>query len=234
MRSGPKLWPTVVRVAALAWLVVHFTLTVAYVMPLNPVTAAMEPLLRATIGTYFPQGWAFFAPDPGWSVPVLLARPLSPAEAAALPARGLPADGWYDLSTPLWERFHANRLSAYARIAYPQLRATLTYGSGGDRALAAEACPPGSAPPCEPADPRAEVARAHAAQLLARIASAFCNEVLPDREVSHVALRVRERPIAPWAERYGEPPPAREVDLGIFPVDRAQTAGGFWRDERPE
>src|SRR5699024_6174422 len=80
MRRGVKPWPTMVRGAALGWLVVHFALTVAYVMPLNPVTAAVQPLLRATIGTYFPQGWAFFAPDPGWSVPVLLARPLSPAE----------------------------------------------------------------------------------------------------------------------------------------------------------
>jgi hypothetical protein len=228
-------WALGVRIAALLWLVVHFALTVAYVMPLNPVTAAMQPLLRATIGTYFPQGWSFFAPDPGWSVPVLLARPLSPAEAAAVPARGLPPDGWYDLSTPLWERFHDNRLSAYARVAYPQLKATLAHGSGGtERALLAEACQKGSALACEWSAARLEPLPADAGQLLARIGSAFCNEVVLGQDVSHVALRVRERPIAPWAERHTGQPVPREVELGVFPVDRTVVAGGLWRDGRPE
>jgi len=228
-------WALVVRIAALLWLAVHFSLTVAYVMPLNPVTAAMQPLLRATIGTYFPQGWSFFAPDPGWSVPVLLARPLSPAEAAAVPTQGLPADGWYDLSTPLWERFHDNRLSAYARVAYPQLRATLAYSSGGtERALLREACQKGSALACDLADARLEPVPSDAGQLLARIGSAFCNEVVPDQTVSHVALRVRETPIASWAERHSGQPVPHVVDLGVFPVDRGVVAGGLWRGGRPE
>ena len=204
-------------------------------MPLNPVTESMQPLLQATIGTYFPQGWAFFAPDPGWSVPVLLARPLSPAEAAVVPTRGLPADGWYDLSTPLWQRFHDNRLSAYARVAFPQLRATLAY-SGGDKDLALylQACQRDSESPCEAYDPRLWSSRAQAGQILARIGSAFCNEVVPDQDVSHVALRLRERPIAEWADRHGEPPAAQEVDLGVFPVDRSVVAAGLWRDARAE
>jgi hypothetical protein len=225
----------VVRIAALLWLVVHFTLTVAYVMPLNPVTASMQPLLRATIGTYFPQGWSFFAPDPAWSVPVLLARPLSPAEAAAVATEGLPSDGWYDLSTPLWERFHGNRLSAYARIAYPQLRATLAYSGGGkELALLSELCQKGSTPACESRDARLEAMHPQAGQLLARIGSAFCNEVLPDQDVSHVALRLRERPIAPWEERHSGQSILRDVDLGLFAVDRSVATAGLWRDGRAE
>jgi hypothetical protein len=229
------LGPLVVRIAALLWLVVHFTLTVAYVMPLNPVTVSMQPLLQATIGTYFPQGWSFFAPDPGWSVPLLLARPLSPAEAAVVPTQGLPANGWYDLSTPLWQRFHDNRLSAYGRIAFPQLRATLTYRSGGkDPLLDMQACEQDSASPCEAYNPRLESSRAHAGRLLARIGSVFCNEMVPGQDVSHVALRLRERPIAEWANRHSGQPAALDVDLGVFPVDRGVAAADLWRDARAE
>ena len=226
--------PMAVRVAVLLWLVAQFTLTVAYVMPLNPVTVALQPLLQATIGAYFPQGWAFFAPDPGWSVPLLLARPLSPAEAAAVPEQGLPADGWYDLSTPLWERFHDQRLSAYARIGYPQLRATLAYTAGGDElALLAESCRKGGALACETAEARVAAIRPRTEQLLARIGSAFCNERFPGQDVSHVALRLRETPIAAWAERYGESPGPHEIDLGVFPIDRDVATANLWRDGQP-
>jgi hypothetical protein len=227
--------PLVVRIAALLWLATHFTLTIAYVMPLNPVTAAMQPLLQGTIGTYFPQGWSFFAPDPGWSVPVLLARPLSSAEAAAVPAQGLPVAGWYDLSTPLWQRFHDNRLSAYGRVAFPQLRATLAYSSGDkDLTMYTAACQQDTASACQTYDPQRESIRVHARQLLARIGSAFCNEMLPDADVSHVALRLRERPIVGWADRQSRQPAAHEADLGVFPVDRSVAAADLWRHARAE
>src|SRR5207302_9022584 len=65
LRPSPSL---LIRLAALLWLVVHFGLTVAYVTPLNPLTVLLQPLLNATIGTYFSQGWGFFAPNPGASV----------------------------------------------------------------------------------------------------------------------------------------------------------------------
>jgi hypothetical protein len=228
-------WSSVVRVVAVLWLLAHFTLTTAYVMPLNPVTVTLQPLLQATIGTYFPQGWSFFAPDPGWSVPRLFARPLTEAEVAAIAAQGLPPDGWYDLSTPLWERFHDNRLSAYARVAYPQLRATLEYSSGGpDMVRLAEACRQGDGPACESYEAQRDSARARAGRLLARIAAAFCNEVLADQPVTHVALKLRERPIAAWTERNDASPPPREVELGVFPIDRSVTAAAIWRGGRPE
>ena len=43
-RSVRQWLPILVRIATLLWLVVHFTLTVAYVMPINPVT-----VLRSTV-----------------------------------------------------------------------------------------------------------------------------------------------------------------------------------------
>jgi hypothetical protein len=168
-------------------------------------------------------------------LPAGLEFPRTEAEAAATAAQGLPSDGWYDLSTPLWERFHANRLSAYARVAYPQLRATLEYSSGGpDLVRLAEACQQGDRPACESYEAQRDSARARAGRLLARIASAFCNEVLADQPVTHVALKLRERPIAAWTERHDAPPTQREVELGVFPVDRSVTATAIWRDGRPE
>jgi hypothetical protein len=66
----------VVRVAALIWLVTHFALTVTYVMPVNPIKLGLQPFLNATIGTYFPQNWSLFAPDPLTSDYAFLALPL--------------------------------------------------------------------------------------------------------------------------------------------------------------
>ena len=121
-RLFSERWPTVrghlglvVRVGVLVWLVGHFSLTVLYVMPDNPLSESLQPLLRATIGRYFEQNWALFA------------RPLTPAEVAALPETGWPGEGWYDLSTPMWERFQYNRFTPDERLTRPQAEAFVVY-----------------------------------------------------------------------------------------------------------
>ena len=129
------------RVVTLLWLAGHFLLTVAYVAPLNPVTLPLRPLLDGTIGTYFEQNWGMFAPNPRSGEAILLVHAFTDAQVAAIPDRGLPADGWYDLSTPLWDAFHQNRLSAYDRLGRPQSRAMLAYLNGGpELSLWQESC----------------------------------------------------------------------------------------------
>src|SRR5436189_132749 len=101
------------RASAALGLVVHFSLTVGYLMPANPMTSAWQPFLDATVGVFFEQDWGMFAPNPASSDFALLAHPLTAVEVVALPATGLPPGGWYDLSTPLWAGFQQNRFSAY-------------------------------------------------------------------------------------------------------------------------
>src|SRR5258705_9799393 len=91
----------ILRVMTVLWLVTHFTLVMLYVFPTNPVKDRLEPLLDATIGTYFWQNWDLFAPEPDNTDVVLLVRPLSSNEYRIAQANGLPSNGWYDLSSPL-------------------------------------------------------------------------------------------------------------------------------------
>jgi uncharacterized protein DUF5819 len=228
LRPPPSL---LVRLAALLWLVGHFALTVAYVTPANPLTVSLQPLLDATIGTYFPQGWGFFAPNPGASVAVLLVRPLSDAELTAVSTQGLPEDGWYDLSTPLWDGFHRNHFSAYDRLALPQFRAMLSYLTGSQQLdPLRESCERGDAAACEQYEAEMATARARAARILVKVASAFCKELeQPEQEIRYMALRARELRSVPWSDRHGGRPVTRDVDLGVYAVDAEAAPSGVFR-----
>ena len=227
-RLFAEKWPTlrghlalVVRVGALVWLVGHFSLTTLYVMPDNPLSESLQPLLRATIGRYFEQNWALFAPNPRESNLALLARPLTSAEVAALPETGWPGEGWYDLSTPMWERFQYNRFTPDERLTRPQAEAIVAYlRAVDDLEPLKQACADGSAPACAYYEQRARSVLAEPAQVLAKVASAFCQKALDGCPgASHVALRVRDtRPVS-WEGRDTGAPTVFDVDLDVYPVD---------------
>src|SRR5690349_5379464 len=94
-KSVAKLLPNALRIITLLWFMGHFSLTLVYVLPFNPVKDTLQPLLDETIGTYFPQNWNLFAPDPISSDFSLVIRPLSKSEYKIVQAKGLPSDGWY-------------------------------------------------------------------------------------------------------------------------------------------
>jgi uncharacterized protein DUF5819 len=219
-----------VRIAALAWFVVHFALTVLYVMPENPIRMGMAPVLNATIGTYFYQNWSFFAPNPISSDYALLARPLTEADENAQPAQGLPVDGWYDVSTPLWARFQQNRFSAYDRLTRPLSSAIRAYLTGGPELLPwLESCEKGDKASCVFYEDRLKKTRVEAGKTLSRIGSAVCNDLAHSgARITHVALRVRETLSVPWSERWTSKPVVRDVELGVYAVDRTVAPPGLY------
>ena len=223
------------RLAALGWLTVHFVLTLLYVMPVNPIKLALHPLLTATIGTYFPQNWNLFAPNPVSSDLTILVLPLTTAMATEAAEGSLPSNGWYDLSTPLWEHFQHNRLSAYDRLARPQASAIRMFLSGGAHlAPWAEACRKGDDEACEFFEEQFTAARARATKFLVGIASAFCNDVFPDRaDLAFVALRMRERASVPWSQRHTGERVERLLDLGVYPIGRGVVAPGLYLAKAP-
>src|SRR5437899_2889129 len=128
MLKAVRVWVVnVLRVITVLWLVVHFTLTLIYVLPTYPAQDTLEPFLDATIGKYFEQSWDLFAPNPISSDFSLLVRPLSSSEFKVAQTKGLPNDGWYDLSSPLWTKFQSNRFSAYKTVFRPAAEALLHY-----------------------------------------------------------------------------------------------------------
>ena len=219
-----------VRIFALCWLAVHFALTVLYVMPVNPIKPSIQPLLAATIGTYFPQNWNLFAPNPVSSDLAFLVLPLTASMAREAAEGRMPSEGWYDLSTPLWEHFQQNRLTAYDRLARPQASGIRMFLNGGSQlAPWAEACRKGDDDACELFEERLTSARALARTFLVRIASAFCNDIVPHRaDVTFVALRMRERTSVPWSLRYTSERTERLLDLGVHPIDRGVVAPGLY------
>jgi hypothetical protein len=225
-----------IRIASLLWLVAHFGLTIAYLMPLNPLKVAMQPLLDATIGVYFEQNWSLFAPSPRSSEQALLARPLSNADVQAIPTHGLPTDGWYDLSTPLQIGFEHNHFSAYERLTRPQYRAVVSYLLG-DPALVPwqQSCQKGDPGSCAVYTSRLRIARSQAAAMLARMGSAFYKDVArPDDTINYVALRMREIRRVPWDERHTAQRVTQDVELGIYPLDELSVAVGLYRPVSPE
>lgn len=217
-----KILDRTVRVATLVWLVAHFTLTLLYVMPANPMRMNLEGLLNLTIGTFFGQNWNLFAPDPLATDYALLVRCVDGGERGALTEENLPSEGWHDLSSPMWKRFRVNRFSAYDRLSRTQLQAIRQFVSGGPGTSDwRRACQRGDEGACEVLERLMELARADAELYLRRIGSAFCFATARQpREISHVGLRIRQREPVPWSKRHEiEELEAEDFSVGVYEVD---------------
>jgi len=223
-----RSWRALVRISTCVIFVAHFSLTAVYVLPVTPLKIVLQPLLYATIGRYFSQNWSFFAPNPVSSNYSLLVHPLRASEASAA-SNSLPSDGWYDLTSPVWQRFQQNRLSAYERVARPQANGIRGYvGVGAELMPWVDACSNGDEAACTFARTRSSASESNARRLLARIASSFCNERFPSAEYVAVAVRVRQEIPPPWSQRHGGEVIVRDREVGIFPIDRTIVASGIY------
>lgn len=220
-----------VRVATLSWLVFHFALTIAYVLPFNPAQAATQPLLSATIGSYFSQNWRLFAPDPVSGDMALLARCMTPAEMASGVDQKLPSTGWHDLSTPLWHRFQENRFAAYDRVARPNTNTMRAMLFGVPELMTA--CKKGSKEACTAYEDNLKTVRTATMPRLTKIGSAFCKDLDRDgNRFSHVALRLRETDGQPWSRRYEPRPAPRDLELGVAAIDPDVARMGMFEQEQ--
>ena len=208
------------RVLTLAGLVVHFGLTLFYVLPINPVRLVIEPWLQASIGTFFSQNWSLFAPNPLSSTQTLMVRCLSKQEHPAADS-ALPPDGWADLSSPLFVRAQHQRLSAYERMVRPQENAVRAYiGNAVEFQPLIDRCTKGEKPACEVLSAIIKVRKTAASVLLARLGSVYCREAHPGAGIDAVAMRYRERAAIPWSERFTGTAKTTDFNLGVYPIDQ--------------
>jgi hypothetical protein len=236
MREMKQATANILRCVSLLWLILHFALTALFVMPSNPMTSACQRLLDATIGTYFSQNWQLFSPEPLTQNYALYVHPLTEAKAAGGNA-GLPTEGWYDITSPLFARFQQNRFSAYDKLARPQINALLKWLSGGP-ALASwqHSCEAGDPKACTVYNEQLKVIRLEEGKVLARIASAFCNDLAQTCKGStRIALRAHEELPIPWSQRYAGPKPTtHDVDIGVYPIDPAVASANIYQARRAE
>lgn len=212
-----------VRVGAIAWLGVHFALTLLFCFPLNPLKMDSETLLYRTIGTYFSQNWALFAPNPIQANQAMLVRCLDDEEAKAIGDRANAAGGeWADITTPLFRRHQENRFSAYDRLSRPQTNFIKGFMNGGAGLQSlAHACRSGDEAACIEGTTRLDEVRSRNVVPLVKIASSFCRASESSPRTTHVAIRVREVPVTPWSKRdSGDTPKPTDFNVGVFPVDR--------------
>jgi hypothetical protein len=226
----------VIKAATLGVLILHFALTVLYVLPPNPVKVPLAGLLEVTIGFYARQNWSLFAPNPIAANQAMLAKCLtadeSQAESDAI-RHGRTTAGWADVSTPFWLAFQHNRFSAYDRVLRPYTHALRTYLSGGHPLTEWEAAcrTKNDSEACDVFTQALADIRSHMETSLTKLGSAFCSEYRPGDAVVAVALRARLTPAWRWSQRFNAAAdrPSQDVGLGIFTVDRSIAGPGIFR-----
>lgn len=192
-KAARKWIVNIVRTLTALWLIVHFTLTVLYVFPISPAKDTLQPLIDATIGTYFPQNWMLFAPGPISVDLELLVRPLNDNEYSATLTKGLPSDGWYNILPPLWTKDQQNRFSAYEKLSRTGLLAIRSHLT----------------------DPNDD----QSVQIMIGLASAFCKDIGKSND-DYVALMIQEVLPKSWSDR-GKTVPrvVKSIPVGVYPMD---------------
>lgn len=213
-RTGArKAFYLLVKAASGTWLLVHFSATVFYVAPPNPVRLEYPKVIHAVVGAFFPQNWNLFAPNPFSRNETLL---VSCHETSTS------NDGWFDLSAPLWERLQSKRLSAYDRLGRPAATA-LRLVSGGSPEVQPwkESCAKGSEDACEMVEKLAKESSERGKEVLVRLASSFCKRVSLKTQASfaEVSMRVRSTLANPWSRRFAKDNEVEEIALGRYPID---------------
>ena len=106
---------TALLTGLLALLSLHFGLTAAYLLPLNPIKLRLAPLLASYMQPFFAQDWQFFAPEPISETRLLfLSCRLRTADGASMETN------WVDVTTPWWQAQAEWRFSPAAWLSRPQ------------------------------------------------------------------------------------------------------------------
>ncbi|MCA9693588.1 MAG: hypothetical protein KC636_28590 [Myxococcales bacterium] len=186
-----------------AILSLHFACTILWVLPANPVQARLGATLSRYILPYFGQNWRLFAPDPSIHTQALLAR------CRYLDPSGVHQESeWIDVSTPLWEAKYKNRLSPADRLYRVQRAAEIAALGDFDpfvarlRERASETSDPDLVEIISQLDRNTqEEARRHRA-LLARVLSAYCDEIFGPRRTEEVRGRIANLPLPKFSRRH--------------------------------
>lgn len=119
-RRPPESLPKTLLAAPvlLGLLLVHFTLVGLHVVPPNPISMRAQPAISAWVLPYFAQRWELFAPEPAGKSAWIHVR------CHVHDEDGEHLTPWLDITTPLIEAHHRNRLgqaNRMLRASRPQL-----------------------------------------------------------------------------------------------------------------
>lgn len=226
-----KILTNIIKLFALMVLAAHFIITFIYVMPITPIKLKHQHFLNVTIGTFFPQNWSLFAPNPIAQNESLLVMCI-PESSQISDIKQMPSEGWEDLTIPLWQALQHNRFTAYGRIERTQGSAIRQYlGALPGLESWRESCRKGSEESCKFYREKFEEATKRGEPKLIKIASSFCTETNSDK-IGQVAIRIRIDTTLSWSKRYTDTKENIDSDVGIFPIDNNVVLPGIYQAKR--
>ncbi len=185
-----------VAAASLAMVLVHFSVTLLYVFPLNPLKASVRVEILRYAGTLFAQNWSLFAPLPIHSNFGLFVR---------CQTRDKRVSGWFDVGSAFVEGLHNQPFGPYVRLVRVPSTAVRNY-LGGDvdpdtiKAIETSCRTSKRQGICVERDPAfAESAKVGAYELQG-LASAVCADAFPGN-VAAVRTTETSSTVRPWSER---------------------------------
>jgi hypothetical protein len=152
----------------------HFGLTLIYLLPLNPITLRLAPLLDGYMTPLFTQDWRLFAPNPIDETRVLLlACRLRAAQGTTVET------AWVDISTPLWAAQARQRFSPAAWLSRPQTLAIERYFNESEPMTLIQRQQQTPDPPmphvADALQTAQQARRVLATHVLARLGAAYCD-----------------------------------------------------------
>jgi len=220
MRTVPRRLLALVPGLIGVVLCVHFSMTLAYLLPLNPVTLRTTALVERYMTPWFAQSWTFFAPNP-----INETRSLLVACRLRQPAGATVETAWVDVSAPVWAAQAQQRFSAAAWLARLQAHVIqLSTDQEGlldaaqRRRLAAEAA---AAPQLDGLSAAEDTRRALAAHLRARLGAAYCDQWYGTGQTIATRVAVAVLRFPRFSQRHL---PDRAGELQVYPFAWADYA----------
>ncbi|MDQ0416612.1 hypothetical protein J2Z48_000779 [Croceifilum oryzae] len=93
--------------ALIGFILFHFSIIILHVMPINPISIALEPEVNAYTGALFRQNWHLFSPEPVTENDVVYMK---------VKTKSNQESDWIDITTPFISANNENYLSPLNRI----------------------------------------------------------------------------------------------------------------------
>ncbi|HEX8699369.1 MAG TPA: DUF5819 family protein [Myxococcaceae bacterium] len=181
-------------------LALHFSMTLAFLTPLNPVKLRLLPILESYINPFFHQRWSLFAPDVEAQTRYLL-----------IACRGEDAQGamreqpWVNITLPLHQLKQRYRLTPADRLDRAQVAGINQLTPQDEEVISKLLAKPEDTPQYRQAvaefERQREQRKRRGMRLLGRVASSACASLYPALRIHEVRVRIATIKAPPFSQR---------------------------------
>jgi hypothetical protein len=181
-------------------LFLHFSLTLAFLTPLNPVKLRLLPLLDSYINPFFHQRWSLFAPEVEAQTRYVL------VSCRGEDARGVMQEQpWVNITLPLHQLKQRYRLTPADRLDRAQVAGVSQLTPQDDEVISKLLAKPEDTDQYRQAvagfERQREQRKSRGMRLLRRVASSACGSLYPALLIREVRVRVATIKAPPFSQR---------------------------------